>query len=180
MTSSRACRCSRSRAVVRTAPNPVVLRPQPGTLSHAVDRRNQFRRGRRKLGVAVSALLRVASALTAEQAGSRFEPTTTIQLIIKATVAPGALIHTDEYGILRPPGGLGLSAQNGLPRARTCSMAGAAFKAGLKQAGRRPPPTERGLIAARSMATDKDRLRLSPLLVQAVLADTGARDPTLS
>jgi len=41
----------------------------------------------------------VASALTAEQAGSRFEPTTTIQLIIKATVAPGALIHTDEYGI---------------------------------------------------------------------------------
>jgi len=30
------------------------------------------------------------------------------------------------------------------------------------------------------MATDKDRLRLSPLLVQAVLADTGARDQTLS
>ena len=64
-----------------------------------MDRRNQFRRGRRKLGGAVSALLRVASALTAEQAGPRFEPTTTIQLIIKATVAPGALIHTDEYGI---------------------------------------------------------------------------------
>ena len=59
-------------------------------------------------------------------------------------------------------------------------MAGAAFKAGLRQAGRRPPPTERGLIAARSMATDKDRLRLWPLLVQAVLADTGARDQTLS
>jgi hypothetical protein len=59
-------------------------------------------------------------------------------------------------------------------------MAGAAFKAGLKQAGRRPPPTERGLIAARSMATYRDRLRLSPLLVQAVWADTGARDPTLS
>ena len=59
-------------------------------------------------------------------------------------------------------------------------MAGAAFKAGLKQAGRRPPPTEPGLIAARSMATDKDRLRLSPLLVQAVLADIGARDQTLS
>ena len=59
-------------------------------------------------------------------------------------------------------------------------MAGAAFKAGLKQAGRRPPPTERGLIAARSMATYKDRLRLSPLLVQAVLADIGARDQPLS
>jgi hypothetical protein len=28
--------------------------------------------------------------------------------------------------------------------------------------------------------TYKDRLRLSPLLVQAVLADTGARDQTLS
>ena len=99
MTSSRACRCSRSRAVVRTAPNPVVLRPQPGTLSHAVDRRNQFRRGRRKLGVAVSALLRVASALAAEQAGSRFEPTTTIQPIIEAAVAKDTLVHTDEYGV---------------------------------------------------------------------------------
>ena len=59
-------------------------------------------------------------------------------------------------------------------------MAGAAFKAGLKQAGRRLPPTEWGLIAARSMAAYKDRLRLSPLLVQAVWADIGARDQTLS
>src|SRR4051812_25619590 len=44
---------------------------------------------------------------------------TTIQPIIEATVAKGALIHTDEYGIYaRLPACLGLSAQDGLPRAR--------------------------------------------------------------
>jgi hypothetical protein len=58
---------------------------------------------------------------------------TTIKPIIEATVAKGALIHTDEYGIYArlPTWGyqhktagaistkrLGLSAQNGLPRAR--------------------------------------------------------------
>src|SRR4051794_39006905 len=41
---------------------------------------------------------------------------TTIQPIIEATVAKGALIHTDEYGIYaRLPACLGLSAQDGLP-----------------------------------------------------------------
>jgi transposase-like protein len=42
----------------------------------------------------------------------------TIQPIIEAAVAKDARVHTDEYASLRPPAGLGLPAQDGLPRPR--------------------------------------------------------------
>ena len=46
----------------------------------------------------------------------------TIQPIIKATVAPGALIHTDEYGVYARLEGWGYQHKTGLPRpGRVCA-----------------------------------------------------------
>jgi hypothetical protein len=46
---------------------------------------------------------------------------TTIRPIIEARVAKGALVHTDEYGVYARLRGLGLRAQDRLPRAgRVC------------------------------------------------------------